>query len=272
MRALDDSVFMSTDAVPGPLAYTLAHDTPATIGIGPLHALALLRAVKGDAGGSIGGAWGDSRPGLLNGLRWELYDEAGAMTSQGVLPQNAMTSSLKAHGRVHLFRDGFSVDGHPALFEADIVRSTSIIDTQPPNVGSMRVRNASGNAAEHLANGEAAVLQFTAGDVQNAQNLDVAAPQSQATAVAYRVHGTSEWHALENVVESTEIGSVATLGHTPPGDVNHVDLRDATAHADSLIDLRVTVVDSSGNSMTLTQSPAFVVGDVPVPPKRRSVR
>jgi subtilisin family serine protease len=273
LRALENNVVISSDATPGPLAYTLVHDMPATIGLGPLHATGLLHALKRDAvGGSIGGAWGETLPGVMNGLRWELYDETGAMTDHGALPQNAMTTSVKAQGRVHVFRDGFAVDGYPALFEADVVRSASVIDAQPPNVGSMRIVNAAGNAAESLANGEAAVLQFTAADQQNGQNLDVVAPQSDATAVAYRVNGTNEWHALTNVVDSTETGNAGTLGHTPPGDVNHVDLREATAHGDSLIDLRITIVDRSGNSMTLTQSPAFVVGNVPVPPKRRSLR
>ncbi|MBV8520280.1 MAG: S8 family serine peptidase [Acidobacteria bacterium] len=270
VRAIDDEVVMSNDVNPGPLAYTFVRDHAVTLGAGPLHATGLQKALRGDAGATIGGALGETRPGFFNGMRWETYDENGALADRGIFP-NATPASIGAKGRAHLFRDGFSVDGHPALFEADLVRSPSILDGVLPNVGSLRVLNAAGDPVEALANGEAAVLQFSAADGQNALG-DVGPVQSDATAVAYRVHGTGEWHALANVVTSTETGNPATYGHMPPGDVNRVDLRDATAHADSLIDLRITVADRSGNTLTLTQSPAFVVGDVPVPPKRRSAR
>ena len=46
----------------------------------------------------------------------------------------------------------------------------------------------------------------------------------------------------------------------------HAELTDMSVAA---VDLRIELVDAKGNRMTYTLAPAFTVGDVPMPPRRR---
>jgi hypothetical protein len=203
-------------------------------------------------------------------MDWEVYDDQGALLANGTLPTLLDRSiALPLSGRVHASHEGFYVDGHYARFDADMLIGNTLVDTLPPTVGSLRLLDHLGNAVEHVANGEAATLRFTIADKSGGE---VAAPKSDATTVSYRVHGTSAWLPLQNVVESTQAGTSAKFDHELPGDVNRVDLSPATAGSNVLIDLQITAADTLGNRLVWTQSPAFVVGDVPVPPKRRAAR
>jgi subtilisin family serine protease len=271
LRSLASGMVLGADATPGPISFPVVDDNVVTIGVGPYHPVALIRAIiGGKVTGFIAGALDDGEPGLTNGMNWEVYDDQGALLANGTLPTQLDRSiEIPLSGRVHASREGFYVDGHSARFDADMLIGNTVVDTLPPNMGSLRLLDHLGNAVEHVANGEAATLRFTVAD---ASGTDVLAPKSDATTVSYRIHGTSAWVPLQNVVESTQAGTSAQFDHELPGDVNRVDLSPATAHSNALIDLQITAADKIGNSLVWTQSPAFVVGDVPIPPKRRAVR
>jgi subtilisin family serine protease len=272
LRPIQEGMVLSSDAVPGPLSYALANGQVATVGVGPLHPYSLFRAILGakDAG-FIAGALDGGQPTLTNGTNWEVYDDRGALAASGTLPKTLDRSvPVPLNGRIHAWHEGFFVDGHYGRFDADMITGSYVLDTTPPSIGSLRLLASSGNAVEHVANGDSATLHFTAADIQSTSG--VAAVKSDATTVSYRVHGTAAWQALTNVVERTEVGEELRSDYALPGDVNRVDLSAATAHANSLIDLQVAVTDAYGNRLVWTQSPAFVVGDVPVPPKRRAAR
>jgi subtilisin family serine protease len=271
LRPRTDGFVLTSDATPGPLSFPLASDKQASIGIGPLHPYSLLRAITVANGGFIGGALDEGQASLLNGMDWQVYDDQDTLVASGTSPQLLDRSiQMPLQGRVHASREGFFVDGHYARFDADIRIGAQITDTNPPSIGSLRLLDSNGNAAEHVANGEAATLRFTVADVQNPTLI--AAPKPGATSVSYRVHGSPAWQPLTNVVESTQAGVTTQFDYTLPGDVNRVDLSPATANANSLIDLQIGVQDAAGNRLVWTQSPAFVVGNVPVPVKRRAVR
>ena len=270
LRPRADAMVLSSDVTPGALSFTLAGDREARIGIGPLHPNSLLRAITASKG-FVAGALDDGQPALLNGMDWQVYDDHNTLLASGTSPQVLdRTSGLPVNGRVHASREGFYVDGHYARFDADMFLGSQATDPNPPSIGSLRLLDSGGNAVERVANGEAATLHFTVVDVVGTSSID--APKSSATTVSYRVHGEPAWQPLTNVVETSEAGLTVGVDHTLPGDVNRVDLAAATAHANSLIDLQITVADVAGNRLVWTQSPAFVVGDVPVPVKRRAVR
>ena len=271
LRPRPDGMVLSADAAPGPLSYVIAGNKAPSIGIGPLHPYSLLRAITSANGGFIGGALDQGQAALLNGMNWEIYDAQGAVVASGTSPQVLDRSiALPLNGRVHASHEGFYVDGHYARFDADMVIGPQLFDVNPPSIGSLRLLDSGGSAVEHVANGEAATLRFTVADVQS-KDL-IAAPKSDATTVSYRVHGTAVWQPLTNVVESTQSGTLSKFDYELPGDVNRTDLSPATTHGNSLIDLQITTADAAGNRLVWTQSPAFVVGDVPVPQRRRAVR
>ncbi|HEX3581333.1 MAG TPA: S8 family serine peptidase, partial [Thermoanaerobaculia bacterium] len=271
LRPTGDGMTLSDDLAPGPLSFALAGDNEASIGIGPLRPYSLLRAITSENGGYIAGALDEGQAALLNGMDWQVYDDHGVLLANGTSPAVLDRSiSLPLNGRVHASREGFYVDGHYARFDADMMIGPHLYDTAPPSIGSLRLLDSGGNAVEHIGNGDPATLRFTVGDVQGP--TAIAAPRSDVTAVSYRIHGTAAWQPLTNVVESTDAGTTFNHDYTRPGDVNRVDLAAATAHPNSLIDLQITIGDVAGNRLVWTQSPAFVVGDVPVPEKRRAVR
>jgi subtilisin family serine protease len=269
LRSTASGMVLGSDATPGPLSFAVPEGDVPTIGIGPYHPAALLHAITGgkDAG-LIAGALDDGESGLTNGTSWEIYDSKGALLANGTLPATLDRSiALPQNGRIHAYREGYYVDGHYARFDADI--ETGPLFANPPTFGSLRLLDHLGNPVEHVANGEAATLRFTVAETVGTQ---ISAPKSDATTVSYRVHGSPAWVPLSNVVESTLTGVSTNFDYVLPGDVNRVDLSPATTHSNSLIDLQITASDSTGTRMIWTQSPAFVVGDVPVPPKRRAVR
>jgi hypothetical protein len=271
LRPRLDGAVLTEDVTPGPTSYTLAGDKVTSIGIGPLHPYSLLRAITIAGGGFIGGALDEGQPALLNGMDWQVYDDQGTLVASGTSPQVLDRSiQIVPYERIHASHEGFFVDGHYSRFDADMTIGSLILDTNPPSIGSLRLLDSSGNAVEHVANGETATLRFTVADVQSATSI--AAPKSSATTVSYRVHGTAAWQSLTNVVESTQAGITSSFDYALPGDVNRVDMSPATSHSDSLIDLQISVADAAGNRLVWTQSPAFVVGNVPVLPKRRAVR
>jgi len=174
---------------------------------------------------------------------------------------------------VHASREPVFVDGHPGSFDAEIVLGSSLADQNPPSISSLRVLNANGAATDHLANGEASTLRLTVSDIRQASNGPQFSPvDSGVTSVAYRVRGSAAWRSLPVVVESREYGPASSFDHTPAGDIDHVDLSEVTANANSMIDLQITVGDPAGNKLIWTLSPALIVGDVPSPPRRRVAR
>ena len=248
--------------------------TSSTIGIGPVPSRFLLRAITGAntanvKPGYIAGALDEGQPPLLAGLQWQVYDDHDALLSSGTLPgQTAVAVDSVERTRARLPRR--LLRRRPLQpFRRRHAHRKRLTDPTPPIIGSLRLLDHLGNPVEHVANGETATLRFTVGDLSG---VDIMAPNSAATTISYRVHGTAAWVPLQNVVESTDAGPLAYYDHQLPGDVNHADLSSATAHPDSLIDLQITAADKAGNGLTWTQSPAFVVGTVPVPPKHRAVR
>jgi hypothetical protein len=94
----------------------------------------------------------------------------------------------------------------------------------------------------------------------------------EATRVAYRVSGTSQWIPLTYTITGTESGALSELGHLPAGDFYLADLGPITARGNALIDLRIEIEDLAGNRLTWTHAPGLIVGDVPPPQRRRAVR
>lgn len=135
--------------------------------------------------------------------------------------------------------------------------------------------DAQGRSTDTLGAGEGATLLFSWADWTDDSDgvLDALVGRRDATRVSYRMTGGVKWQALEVVLERSEHELGADLGHFPTGDFVRVDLSPATKNAPNrLIDLRIEFEDASGNRTTWTQSPALMIGSVPVPPKRRSVR
>ncbi|HKB80532.1 MAG TPA: S8 family serine peptidase [Thermoanaerobaculia bacterium] len=266
LRAADGSMFLSADAAPGPLAFRVANGGVTAVGIGPVCPTSMLHGLNGSGKGGFIGPLGETRS--LDGSYWRIVDPNGNERTSGQFPGTPLPTVVARPGdSVEVTDDLLRIAGRTSHGNLRLSTATTI-DFTPPTLTSMRIYDADGNLAEQVANGAAATLRFAAAD-RGGQTT--AAPLQEATKVAWRLEGTTEWHDVTPTVESEDTGDEVTAGRHLAGDLYRADLAAATTTS-GLIDLRIDLEDAAGNHMTWTQSPAFVVGGVPPSPRRHPAR
>jgi len=264
IRAEQGATVVSTDMNPGQQAVRVPNDGDAIVGAGPIAPLSIF-AASGTKG--FAGAFGDLR--ALDGTSWALYDTNGTRLVTGVVPGSPIPAFPCAGCRIETSYGALNVAGH--VSHGDLgVRFSAGKNRTPPTLTSVHLLDADGHVVDRLKNGAAATLTFSAAEYIS--DTTTALPDPQATRVGYRVSGTSAWHDLAAVTSSSESGVNRLLGRHPAGYVYSADLAPATALPNMLVDLQIELEDGAGNHLTWTQSPAFMVGDVPVPPRTRAVR
>ncbi|HEV2722731.1 MAG TPA: S8 family serine peptidase [Thermoanaerobaculia bacterium] len=266
IRADAGGSFVSTDAKAGPQELRIENGGTATVGLGPVIPVSIIAGLSQTASGGFAGAFGDVHG--LSGTSWATYAASGAQVSSGILPDSPMPAFLCVGCRIDASYGALSVAGHVSRGDVT-VRMMNSKDFDPPSLTSLLLLSSDRKVVDRLKPGETATLTFSAADFVGTSTH---APNTQATKAAWRIHGAAEWHDLPVILDSSENGANSVFGRRLLGDIYHADISPATAVADVLIDLRLDVEDTSGNGLSWTQTPAFMVGNVPIPPRRRSAR
>ncbi len=193
-----------------------------------------------------------------------LFDDAGKVVRQGQLAGPPLPPGAY---RVQSVNRDYMVGGVPgsATFTASF--DTRGNDGYPPTLTALRVLDGSGVQSSSVPSGSAAALVFSAEDISDLTRTPDPLPD-QSERVAYRAHGTTDWHSLSPVVVALDYVTTEDLGHPPSGTLFRADLSAVTATMSGLIDIRMQVQDLTGNAIELLLEPAFAVAK----PRSHAVR
>jgi subtilisin family serine protease len=287
LRGIGDSIVPSSWPNPSPAEYRIADGEEVTLGSGAMHPFAFFGTAPNRYIGlrsGFSGPLGEWYPYTTLDTAWTAFNAEGAQTATGTLtnwtpcdegPCDEGPAPV-AGGRYVATRSLLPVAGRASRGELDVRFGSDVSDLIAPTITTLRIVNGEGRLAERFErNAEAAVL-FSATDLAYvARALGITRDlKREATRVSYRIHGTTEWHPVSAVWQSSNHGAAETLNHFPAGELWRADLSAATRSGAEAIDLRIEIEDVPGNRSTWTQAPAFAIGTAtaPAPGKRRSVR
>jgi subtilisin family serine protease len=185
----------------------------------------------------------------VNHGTYAIFNEAGEELAEAPLDApRAPFAVVPGKFRIEIQSENFYVSN--AKGTVSLVNSVDLTKAVPdaPTVMSFMVRDGQGRAGDRVLVGDHATLRFSANGFSFGQQLPVA----DSTRVFYRKHRSLEWITLP----------VSLLGSEPAGvgSVFQADLAPATAKDSSGIDLRIRLVDQTGNAADMVVSPAFQVG------------
>jgi subtilisin family serine protease len=274
MRAANGAIVATAEATPSAATYRIAHEADVRVGGGPhfptrFFGTGSIPATSVDPPRGFTGPLGEILFGATAGSSFVMRDASGAIVARGPLDAMSLSEPAVQPGhRLQVIAANLHVAGRLSRGQLDVLFGNEPDGLVAPTITSLQLLSAAGTPADILQRGEAATLRFAVADYVD-QGSDVRARAVQAR-VSWRVAGTGEWRALPVTETGTEIGTRNTLKHLPSGSMMTADMRDATAVDNVAIDLRFEFEDVYGSQVTWTQEPAFIVGNPPLPPRRRA--
>lgn len=248
-----DSVMVSLPSQRSPASYVSPDGGVIIFGSGPVHVLnpsynnSQGTSIQFDPrfrGNVLEDRYTDARVGS-----YAIFDEAGGQLVRA--PLSAPRSPLDVPPglyRVMIESESFSVSN--ARGKVTLVNSFDL--TRPvadaPIVTSFTVLDGHGRAGDRLTKGDAGILRFSA----RVQALPEQLPVNDSTRAFYRRHRSTDWNALPVVFAGGNVKGV--------GAVFLASLTAATMQDTAGIDLRIRLVDISGNASDMIVAPAFAVG------------
>lgn len=259
LRGYEGGVIGTWDATPPAATLRIPKGGTAVIGAGPVYPYA------------IPGTTGITPFQVRPGFRGALDDDRGTVNTY--LSDGSIGAPPKPvpGGRYVVTREGLLAAGHVSRGVLEVSFGSNADDLEPPSLTSLRIVDHGGRNIDRLTRGAAATLRLSAADFDYRKAMETKVWRPEATRAWIRQTGTIDWRPLTLVFEGADLGNANTLRHVPSGDLFRADLSSITSGAEALYDLRIDVEDAAGNRATWTQSPAFSVGTVAAPPRRRSV-
>lgn len=254
LRVHEGAIVGAWDATPTATSMRVPNGGTASIGAGPVFPIGLP--------GTTGGIQ-ITRP--FPGFKGPFDEDYG-------LGAIATPPAPTPGSRFTFVRDGLRAAGHVSRGALEVVYGPNERELTPPSLTSLRIENSRGLNTDRLAHREAATLRFSAADFDFSKATQTQPSRPEATEAWVRVSGSASWIRLPLTIEGSETGNANDLRPVPAGDIYRADLSAATATRDALFDLRIELEDVAGNRIIWMQSPAFVVGTVAPPERRRALR
>jgi hypothetical protein len=220
------------------------------------------------------GAYGESRDAEAINAQLQVFDESGKVVQSARTFIPPYTPGLPGPYRLLTTAPVIS-DGTAgvATFEAQF--DTRLVDSAPPLMTALRLLDANGRAISRLEPHAAGSLFFAALDLVAASDGGITRlpVRAESTTAQWKPHASAAWQPLACTIGTTDIANgpqaIDALGHLPIGTTFSCDVSGISVQTTGLIDLRLHVEDTSGNSIAYTVSPAFTVGPAV---RSRSVR
>lgn len=281
MRAVGSSIVPNDFPSASDFVPTIANHAEITLGIGPVVPFCLSGAnCLGQTRRGFLGPWGDSHIYAEPTATYRVLDENGIMAASGRPSVPSETDPvLKPGYRVDMFAPSLRAGNRTMAGELNVKLGTNENDLVPPAISSVSLRGANGAITDRIANGEAAKLVFTAADFHYTSAFgnhggprQVRSEVKGGPNVSYRVHGQTQWHALQLNKTGADNESIDVSKHLPLGYGYEADLTAAAQNANSLVDLQFVLTDDSDNEFRWTEDGAFTVGEpppLPAGPRRR---
>ena len=158
----------------------------------------------------------------------------------------------------------------PRQSKATFTLDASRADFVPPVLTSLRLLGSDGRLAARLETGARGSLQFSAADYEYTFLATEYRPfRAEATKLWYRVRGTDGWSPLTLTQLLEDAGTPLRLGE---GILFRADVSPLAAAAGRrIVDLKIELADTAGNTATYELESAFSIGPE-TSPRRRSVR
>jgi hypothetical protein len=180
---------------------------------------------------------------------YAIYNAFGDKLTEG--PLNAPRSPFSVTPgkyRIDIQSEHFTVSN--AKGKVTLSTFVDLAKTVPDasTITSFMICDGHGRAGDRVSANDSARLRFSA----NSFAFEPQLPVRDSTHVFYRDHRSTQWISVP----------VSYIGSEPDGmgSVFQADLAAATAHDSAGIDLRIRLVDPSGNVADMVVSPAFQVG------------
>ncbi|HEY0160018.1 MAG TPA: S8 family serine peptidase [Thermoanaerobaculia bacterium] len=271
LRAINGSIVATSAMSAPPAPRAVPNHGTITVGGGPVFPLCVFGGRCSMETAGVFGPWQDEHAYAAADITWRVFDGTGAEVAAGAIGTQP-EPELQAGSRAEVAFGGLRAGDRMTRGALEIVLGTDANDLTPPAMTSLSLRNSAGAVTDVVANNDRATLSFSAGDFKYEGFRAVNGALRETPAVAFRVHGTIAWTPLV----ATKTGTDAATTRLPLGDLFEVQLDAATAVANTLVDLRFTLADASGNRFVWTQEGAFTVGELAPPPstgpRRRAVR
>ena len=264
-RVLGDSIGFFDGSIPPMNDYIIGNGDSVTIGDGPIYT----------TGGPFNNIFGISNVyiylnffGQLDEFKgaasahthYTLYNSRGTIvatdtTLSNVQPINVSSDAYRLIANNYFYYVNRR-QGHATLTTQFDLRKP---DANSPQFTSLRVLKTNGRITDMFSPGEQGILKFSSADEQLFLNKDIGyyfyryqSINTDSTRLFFRKNGTTIWNKLvvsKIVEDTTNLGIVYTA-----------DLSSTTQFDSAGIDLKIYVVDQSGNSSEWVLEPAFGVG------------
>jgi hypothetical protein len=187
----------------------------------------------------------------INNGSYAIYDDAGTLLKSealNVFPRFPFEAEPKKYSLVITSR-GYAVKNVKGTLTLrnDVDLSKTVADA--PIITSFQIRNAAGRMASNLSKNEQARLTFSA----KVLAFPLQVPVGDSTRIYYRKFKTTEWIPLPVIP--------GTVNAEKEGTIYAASLAPATTVDSVAIDLKIRVVDQSGNAAEQILAPAFSVGN-----------
>ncbi|MCC6396907.1 MAG: S8 family serine peptidase [Bacteroidetes bacterium] len=251
--AVGDSIMVGLPSQRSLVSYALPSGDTLTFGGAPVHVVNI--GYNNSFGTSVHfdsrfrGSMSEDRFADYDSATYAIYDAGGQKLAGG--PLNVSRSPLPvapARYVIDVNSDNYFIAGGKGR-----VRITNWVDltkqvADAPYITAYRVLDRRGKATDQVAQGDSATLLFSTRIPAFPGEL----PVHDSTQAFYREHGTSNWTPLPLQLLHSDTEGI--------GSVFASDLSGATLHDSTGIELRVRVVDITGNATDMIVSPAFAVG------------
>jgi len=213
-------------------AYSAADGEQLDVGVGPLYPrqpISIRNSLLQPPFGFIGQV-GDYRT---------RYDTAGYFTvtsSGGTLAGSGTPLTNAFYVPPRQYTVDYTTSMGPVRAQVTATIDATAGDANAPWLTSMYLADGNGRTATKFAAGGSGTLRFAA----------------NVTSAKVSIRDGAAWREVPVVFDGENR--------------YHAELTDMSVAA---VDLRIELVDAKGNRMTYTLAPAFTVGDVPMPPRRR---
>jgi subtilisin family serine protease len=243
-RAIGNEIVVSSEITPSLAAYRVALGGTLAVGETPFHPGTLVEThdTAFTIWPSVIGPANELAYDAMMGFTYELRDASGTLLREGAVEPVRVIADF---GRRGGYRATVRAKNGPRV---ELSFDTSLPDSNPPTLSSLRVTDKEGRIVSKVAPGASATLAFSVADIaRTAQGRRYDTGDLRVTRASWRT-GEADWQQLPLTVTADDRGNSEQTGRLETGIHYRAELGPVASSTAGKIDLRIELADASGNT------------------------